>query len=225
MRNQTRLFQLLILFFSFTFVTGALADSFKLGVEEKNYIEGNGYSSYPAPQMVPNPQAMQGGATNNSLQGGASNFAPRARQRPPLTANVQKVVLPPAFLGTWFVQGQRTKVDAMPEFQEGAEKAFELQNSQVWTIRGNTSSGYTLGSDTGVETALIVDKVQGTTAFIRYQHPVRNTMAQEAIVMKLISGGSKFEGLERIAIVKQGLQQPRAKVTYQLLGQRQRIGL
>jgi hypothetical protein len=222
--NQTRLFNLLILLFCYFSATGiATAEPYKLGVEEKNYIEGNGYPSYPAPQMVPNPQQpMRAGVNNNSLQGGASNFAPPARTRPPLTATVQRVVLPPAFLGAWLVQGERTKVEAMPEFQQGAEKAFALNNSQVWNISGSPSGGYSLGSNTGVETALIVDKVQGTTAFIRYRHPVGNTMAQEAIVMKLLPGGAQFQGLERISIVKQDLPQPRAKVTYQLMGQRQR---
>jgi hypothetical protein len=212
---------LLILLLSSLTASAVLADPYKLGVEEKNYIEGDGYSSYPAPQMV-NPPPMRAGAASNSLQGGASNFAPPARPRPPMAASVQRVVLPPAFLGAWFVQGERTKVDAQPEFQEGAERAFAMNNNQVWTIRGNPTSGYTLGSNTGIETALIVDKVKGTTAFIRYQHPVGNTMAQEAIVMNVMEGGAQFQGLERISIVKQGLPQPRAKVTYQLLGQRQR---
>jgi hypothetical protein len=198
------------------------ADPYKLGVEEKGYIEGNGYPSYPSPQMVPNPQPIQGGASNNSFQGGASRGTTATRPREPLNAGIKRVVLPPAFLGAWLVQGQRTKVEAMPEFQQGAEEAFALNNNQVWSISGNANSGYMLGSNTGVQTALIVDKVQGTTAFIRYQHPVGNTMAQEAIVMKLAPGGVQFEGLERISIVKQGLTQPRAKVTYQLFGQRQR---
>ncbi|HMP51824.1 MAG TPA: hypothetical protein PKD05_09740, partial [Candidatus Melainabacteria bacterium] len=68
---------------------------------------------------------------------------------------------------------------------------------------------------------LFVNKVQGNTAFIRYGHPIKNTMAQEAIVMELSPDGKRFKGLERITIVKQG-EPPRAKVTYQLVGQRRR---
>ncbi|MGH9554162.1 MAG: hypothetical protein ACRD3W_32590, partial [Terriglobales bacterium] len=64
--------------------------------------------------------------------------------------------------------------------------------------------------------------VEGGTAFIRYQHPISKTMAQEAIVMSLVPGGIQFNGLERISIVKEGMAQPRAKVTYQLMGSRQR---
>ncbi len=46
-------------------------------------------------------------------------------------------------------------------------------------------------------------------------------MAQEAVVLELQNGGMSFQGLERISIVKEGEPQPRAKVTYQLYGQRQ----
>jgi hypothetical protein len=216
--------KLLIFVFSFIVITlnlGALADQFKLGVEEKGYLEGNGYPTYPSPQMVPNPQPIQGGAANDRFNGGASSFSPAPKPRQPLNAGVQRIVLPPDYLGAWLVQGQRIKVEALPEFQQEANAAFALNNSQVWTIRGNANGGYSMGSNTGVETALIVDKVQGTTAWIRYRHPVGNTMAQEAIVMSLLPGGMRFDGLERISIVKQGLSQPRAKVTYQLAGQRQ----
>lgn len=204
----------------------ALADEpFKLNVEQKNYTQGESGYEYPAPQMVQPTQPIRGRAIHTQPR-----VAPPPPQQPHtaprptmLNAGVQtSVALPPAFLGVWNVQGQRTKVEAMPEFQEGAERAFAMNNTQIWTINGSPESGYTLGSNTGVQTPLVVDKVQGTTAFIRYQHPVGNTVAQEAIVMNLIQGGAQFNGLERVSIVKQGLPQPRAKVTYQLVGQRQR---
>ncbi|HMY55331.1 MAG TPA: hypothetical protein PK671_20380, partial [Candidatus Obscuribacter sp.] len=80
---------------------------------------------------------------------------------------------------------------------------------------------YTLKTDQGVTTSLNIYKVAGNQAFIRYQHPISKTMAQEAVVLELQNGGMSFQGLERISIVKEGEPQPRAKVTYQLYGQRQ----
>jgi hypothetical protein len=203
----------------------ALADEpFKLNVEQKNYQQGDSGYEYPAPQMVQPTQPIRGRAIHTQPHTTPPPQQPHAAAKPPvLNGGVQaSVSLPPAFLGVWNVQGQRTKVEAMPEFQEGAERAFAMNNTQIWTINGNPEAGYTLGSNTGVQTPLVVDKVQGTTAFIRYQHPVGNTVAQEAVVMSLIQGGAQFNGLERVSIVKQGLPQPRAKVTYQLVGQRQR---
>lgn len=196
-------------------------EPFKLGVQEKGYLQDNsspmqGYADYPAyPKMAPQQPRM---GTSAPLQGGAAATAPR----PPIQAGVQKVALPPAFLGVWNVQGQRSKVEAQPEFQAGAERAFQTGTQNTWQISGDPNSGYTMGSNTGVKTALIVDKVQGSTAFIRYQHQVGNTMAQEAIVMNLLPGGAQFNGLERISIVKDPSQPPRARVTYQLTGFRQR---
>lgn len=194
---------------------------YKLGVQEN--VQGSSNSSaYPAPQMMqpqvqiapakpPKRKPISGKAakSSNQINGNASqqNFS----------AGVTAVALPPAFLGSWQVHGQRTAVDALPEFQAAAQQAFSISNDQIWNISGQQGS-YILGSNTGISTALVVDKVQGNTAFVRYQHPVGNTMAQEAIVMSLRPGGAQFDGLERISIVKQGLPQPRAKVTYQLTG-------
>ena len=96
-----------------------------------------------------------------------------------------------------------------------------MNTNNTWEISGDPNSGYMMGSNTGVKTPIIVDKVQGNTAFIRYQHPVGKTMAQEAIVMSLLPGGMQFNGLERITIVKEN-EPPRCRVTYQLVGQRQR---
>lgn len=195
-------------------------EPFKLGVEEKGYIENPpAYPAYPAPQMMPaQPAPYQGNVNSNRMQGGVSDG--RSQRRPIQAAVQQKVVLPPSFLGAWNVQGQRVKVEALPEFQQGAEAAFQMRTSNVWNIAGDPSNGYSMSNDAGVSTQLIVDKVQDNTAFIRYQHPVGNTMAQEAIVMSLVPGGVQFNGLERVSIVKQGMPQPRAKVTYQLVGRR-----
>lgn len=204
-------------------VTGALlsqstyaAEPFKLGVEEKGYIQDplNGSASYPAPHMIQ--QTPAAGAYRPPITGGV-------QQRPPIQAGVQqRVVLPPNFLGVWNVSGQRNKVEAAnPEFQQQAEGAFQNATSNIWEISGNPNSGYQMGSNSGVKTPLVVDKVQGNTAFIRYQHPVGKTTAQEAIVMELGPGGAQFNGLERITIVKPN-EPPRCRVTYQLVGHRQR---
>lgn len=194
---------------------------YQLGIQEN--VQGAGQSTYPTPQMMFSP----GSATSSSINKTKKQLPAHATQnnssvnQETFASGVTQVALPPAFLGIWQVHGQRTNVEALPEFQAGAQQAFSVSNDQLWNISGGPNSGYTLGSNTGISTALIVDKVQGNTAFVRYQHPVGNTMAQEAIVMSLRPGGVQFDGLERISIVKQGLSQPRAKVTYQLTGVRQ----
>jgi hypothetical protein len=214
---------------AFLFVWGSgpsFADPFKLGAEANDYIETGG-GQYPAPQYVGQPQTarsapiqgrpLRANTQQNTYNGGASNFGGN-----PLQGGAQTTVsLPAGFLGAWNVQGRRQKVEAMPEFQAGAEQAFTTNNQQIWTITGNPGN-YSLGSNTGVSTAIYVDKVSGSTAFIRYQHPVGHTMAQEAIVMSLQPGSAQFNGLERVSIVKEGMPQPRAKVTYQLIGTRTR---
>ena len=199
---------------------------YKLGVQENVQGQPSTYS-YPPPQMIPVPATTVPPAARLAPKPApmpipryngqaSSNNTPEA-----FSVGVSKVALPPPFLGSWQVHGQRTKVDAMPEFQAAAGRSFSLTNDQIWNISGNQASGYTLSSNTGISTALIVDKVEGSTAFVRYQHPVGNTMAQEAIVMRLAASGMQFDGLERISIVKQGLPQPRAQVTYSLAGIRQ----
>ncbi len=186
------------------------------GIQEKNYVPENS-SSYPAYPSYPSYPAAP---APNSYRPSALNGTANQSNQAPLLGGVTKVSLPPAFLGTWDVRGIRKSVEAQPEFQQGAERAFSRSNEQTWSIKAR-GEGYTLGSDTGIETPMFVDKVQGTTAFFRYQHPVGNTVAQEAIVMSLTAGGAEFNGLERISIVKQGIPQPRAKVTYSLSGTRQ----
>src|SRR5579875_3324495 len=192
------------------------AEPFKLGVEESGYLQQaplQGGASYPAPRMIP-----QQGRSSAPLQGAAS-----AIQRPPLQATVRRsVALPPSLLGIWHVIGQRQKVEAAtPEFEQGANAAFAVNTDNTWEISGSPEAGYMMGSNTGIKTPLVVDKVQGDTAFVRYQHPIGKTMAQEAIVLSLLPGGAQFNGLERVSIVKAG-EPPRARVTYQLVGQRQR---
>jgi hypothetical protein len=195
------------------------AEPLKGGVQEKGYVDnpmqGSAIYGYPSPQMI-RQTPQQGVQTTPPLHH-------QPAQREPLKAAIQqKVVLPPQFMGVWHVQGQRSKVEAMPDFQAGAERAFNISTTNTWQISGNESSGYSMSSNDGVQTPLYVQSVQGNTAFIRYQHPINNTMAQEAFVMSLVAGGAQFNGLTRISIVKQGEPGPRAKVTYQLVGHRQR---
>jgi hypothetical protein len=200
-------------------------EPFKLGVEQKYQMENPGYAdypSYPAPQMVGQPMRPNAApiAPKQNLRANINqNVAPPPVMRPQTPT---KAVLPVNFLGVWQVIGQRQKVEAIPEFQAGANQAFAPNTSNTWQIEGNPNNGYSIVSDTGVRTQLTVDKVQGNTAWIRYQHQIGNTMAQEAIVMMLGGGGAQFSGLERISIVKPNEGKVRAKVTYQLMGQRRR---
>jgi hypothetical protein len=204
------------------------ADPLKGGVEQKQVITPGmqgGADAYPAPQMVPQTPVYQAPPPpRKPLNAEVRQSAPREAPPPPrqpMQIGIQKqVVLPQGFMGAWRVQGQRSKVEALPDFQAGAEQAFALNTNNVWNINGSPGN-YSM-SNGEMSTQLWVDKVEGGTAFIRYQHPVGKTMAQEAIVLSLVPGGVQFNGLERISIVKEGLPQPRAKVTYQLNGQRQR---
>jgi hypothetical protein len=203
-----------------------LSDTLKGGIEEKGTIDtGTSYSAYPAPQFIQQP-AHYAPPQQRHLNGGTQQHAPLQQQvqqqpqRPPLQMTITKT-LPPSLLGAWNVQGSRTKVEAQnPQFQGMAENAFAMSTANTWTISGNPQSGYSIGSDTGVTFQLWVDKVEGGAAFVRYQHPINNTMAQEAIVMQLENGGTTFTGLERISIIKQGEPGPRCKVQYQLVGHR-----
>ncbi len=209
-----------------TAIPQANADPFKLGAEQKQYNNDGSYPAYPqypTPQAMPAPRPPMTGNVQESapprrpMNGNVQENAPPRR---PIPVQIQKVVLPASFLGSWNVTGQRTKVEALPEFQAGAEAVFAPNTSNVWNIGGDPNSGYSMSNDAGVSTSLVVDKVEGNTAFIRYQHPIKNTVAGEAIVMSLVPGGAQFNGLERVSISKQG--QVRAKVTYQLVGRRGR---
>lgn len=212
------------------FPLASSADPFKLGAEQKQFNESGSYPAYPqypTPQAMPAPRPPMNGNIREDVRprppinAGIQQDNPPPR-RPPIQLQAERVVLPASFLGSWNVQGQRTKVEALPEFQAGAEAGFATNTSNVWNIGGDPNSGYSMSNDQGVSTQLVVDKVEGNTAFIRYQHPIKNTVAGEAIVMSLVPGGAQFNGLERISITKQG--QVRAKVTYQLVGRRGRRG-
>lgn len=198
---------------------------FELGAEQKVINEGSGGTyDYPTPQAMPTPRMNAGIQQQHQpprkpINAGIQDNQPP--RRPPMQLQAQqRVVLPANFLGSWRVSGTRVKVEAKPEFQAGAEAAFQVNTMNTWNIGGDPNSGYSMSNDQGVSTQLVVDKVEGNTAFIRYQHPINNTVAGEAIVMSLVPGGVRFNGLERVSISKQG--DVRAKVTYQLVGQRSR---
>ena len=224
---------------SFVSAPARADEPFKLGVEQRTVIQNQAppasYPSYPAypsyPTYAPPAQPRQDKKPPKPpkrLEATAAQSQmpvqpPPQQQRPPMTAAIAAPgVLPGEFLGVWQVLGSRSSIEAQPQFQEGVQNIFQATTSDTWTIQGNPQQGYSLASSTGVSTQLSVDRVQGSTAFIRYQHPIKNTVAQEAIVMQLGPGGASFQGLERISILKQGEPQPRCKVTYQLSGRRQR---
>lgn len=129
-----------------------------------------------------------------------------------------KGYLPPRFLGVWQVSGSRSAIEAQPEFRSGISNIFAATTSNTWRIQGSQKQGYILSTDTGVQTRLTVE-AHGDTAILRYQHPINQTIAQEALVMELLPGGAQFDGMERISIVKPN-EPPRAKVTYKLIGRR-----
>ncbi len=209
------------------------ADPFKLNAQTNEFVPGQPYvPSYGAPKMIgvpkkatppppvkktPPPKPIKAGInTNTNIQ------KPVQQPRPMPMATQQPVqgVLPAQFLGTWKVLGNRTRVEGSnAKYQQGFEQAAAMTTSNVWTIQGSPEQGYMMSTDQGVSTPILVES-QGDKAVFRYQHPIQNCMAQEAVVMQLLPGGGGFEGLERTTIVKQG-EQPRAKITYQLMGHRQ----
>lgn len=197
------------------------ADPLVGGVEAQKFIENSNSNdySYPAPTMMqPTPDSVR----PPRVQKAAVQQIQRPPQQKPLQAQVQQSVeLPKGFMGAWLVQGQRTNMQALPQYQGSMGQFFQTGTRNVWNISGNPRAGYTLTTDQGVSTKLNIHKVAGNTAFILYQHPISKTMAKEAIVMELQNGGASFSGLERITIVKPDINEERAKVTYQLVGQRQ----
>jgi len=192
---------------------------FKLGAEAQTFIESAPAqnNSYPSPSFSSG--TAQYSQQQNPLQGGAQQ---QQQQRPMQLGAQTSVALPPAFMGSWLVKGALSGLDAAPQFKDKVGGLFQQNTSNTWNIAGSPQQGYQMSNDMGVSTALTIYKVSKNTAFIRYQHPMGKTMAQEAIVMELQNGGATFQGLERISIVKEGEPGPRAKITYQLLGQRQR---
>lgn len=208
-------------------IQSATAEPFKLGVEQKNMLPGEnpyqGQAEYPMPQAV---EPMQGGVRQQApMQAGVGRQAPMqggVQRRPPMQANARRSVeLPRPFLGNWLVTGRRRGFEAQPKYQAAIPQIFSANTRNIWTITGNPNKGYAFANKQGAKSPLYVNKVQGNTAFIRYGHPIKNTMAQEAIVMELSPDGRQFKGLERITIVKKG-EPPRAKVTYEIVGVRQR---
>lgn len=210
----------------------ASAEPFQLGVEQRGQgqtyapASSGGYYTPQAIQPIAQPMQqrppIQGNANSGRIQGGAQQNRPPA-QRPPMQATVQAGTLPPAFMGSWLVQGQRTKVQGKtPEFQQNAEQNIQVSTRNIWNISGNPQQGYKMSNDQGVQTPLQIRQVQGAKAIISYQHPVFNVMAQEMIIMELQNGGANFAGVERMTISKPGEQgPPRCTVTYSLSGQRQ----
>ena len=213
---------------------------FKLGAEHREFntpAEAS-YPAYPAygakyGQVTPPPPPPPPKKLNGNLNAQRAVQPPPPPPRPPIQGNINRTpppmiqpqapqngYLPPQFLGVWQVLGSRSGVEAQQQYQQGIDSIFSATTANTWKIQGNPQQGYMLSTDTGVSTALTV-QTQGNTAILRYQHPIKNTMAQEALVMQLQPGGAQFDGLERISIVKQGEPQPRAKVTYKLIGRRQ----
>lgn len=208
----------------------AAAEPFQLGVEQRGQgqtfapASSGGYYTPQAIQPVMQPMQqrppIQGNANSGRMQGGAQQNRP-PQQRPPMQMGVQSVALPPAFMGSWLVIGQRSGVEAKsPEFQQQAEAGFQTNTRNIWNISGNPQQGYAMSNDMGVQTSLKIMKVAGQQAVIFYQHPMGKVMAQEQIIMELQNGGARFTGFEKIAINKQG-EGVRATVKYSLSGQRQ----
>lgn len=214
-------------------------EPFKLGVETNQQLnpEGGFGSSYPVPHMVPQTATVAPTKPKKEKKLKATvehNAEPVAQPRRPIQAAIQTAapiqagiqqnapppgVLPQQFLGRWQVMGSRSNVQARPEYQSGIENIFTATNSQTWNIVGG-GGGYSMSSDSGVS-AVQVGNCTASIAYIRYAHPIKNTVAQEAIVLQLSADGRSFQGKQRISIVKQGEGAPRAQVTYNLMGYRQ----
>jgi len=230
---------------SISFAPCLEAKQFELNAEQKQYTPGdNGVPDYaPYPTFTPQKPAKKQPPPKKQaplkIQIQKEQQAPQQmpqliRQMPqarpmpnlqrPQTFNLgaqRSVPLPPNFLGRWSVQGQKKNFEAMQPQYQAADGIFAPQTQNVWNIVGNPQQGYAFSNDMGVQSKLVVDKVEGSRAFIRYQHPIKNTMAQEAIVLEVSPDGSQLNGMERISIIKQGEPGPRAKVTYQLNGFKQ----
>ncbi|MDX2107385.1 MAG: hypothetical protein SFY67_13375 [Candidatus Melainabacteria bacterium] len=230
---------------SVTFAPNIEAKQFELNAEQKNYTPGdNGVPEYaPYPTFTPQKPAKKQPPPKKQAQlkikveqtqqqmppmqrqMPQARPMPVLRQAPAFNLGVTKSVpLPPSFLGKWAVQGNKTDFQAIQAKYQAANEAFAPQTQNTWIIMGNPQQGYAFSNDLGVKSPLIVDKVEGSRAFIKYQHQMKNTIAQEAIVLEVSPDGSQFNGMQRITIVKPGQGPdtgPRAKVTYQLNGFKQ----
>ncbi|MCW5823577.1 MAG: hypothetical protein KIT34_12295 [Cyanobacteria bacterium TGS_CYA1] len=232
---------------SVTFAPDLQAKQFELNAEQKNYTPGdNGVPEYaPYPTFTPQKPAKKQPPPKKQaplkikveqsqpqqqmppMQRQMPQARPMPQLRPSPTFNLgatKSVPLPPSFLGKWAIQGNKKDFQAIQAKYQAANEAFAPQTQNIWIIMGSPQQGYAFSNEVGVRSPLIVDKVEGSRAFIRYQHQMKNTIAQEAIVLEVSPDGSQLNGMERITIVKPG-QGPdtgaRAKVTYQLNGFKQ----
>lgn len=225
------MFAVLATFAAIAIAAPAMAQPIQGGVDMN--VDGSptytgGAQAYPMPKMIGQPVKTAPVTPPpkkppKKLQATVQQQAPPPQQRPPIQASAQASpppgVLPTQFMGNWLVIGQRQQIQARPEYQNGIDSIFTSSNSQTWNIVGQPNA-YSMSSSTGVQ-SVQVGQCNNTTAFLRYQHPIKNTVAQEAIVMQLAPDGMTFQGMQRITIKKQGEPTPRAQVTYQLMGRRQ----
>jgi hypothetical protein len=151
----------------------ASADPLQGGIEAQKFIENansNDYS-YPAPTMMqPSPDSVRPAR----VQKAAIQQQQRPPQQRPIQAQVQQSVeLPKGFMGAWVVQGQRSNMQALPQFQGsiGSVLPSKLAPATSGISLAIHAPGYTLTTDQGVSTKLNIHKVAGNTAFILYQHP------------------------------------------------------
>lgn len=240
MLTNTRMLSALMLLAATLIGQGAVLaqePTFKLGVEQNTQLDpAAGFQGYPQPKMIPQTPVMAPPKHVKPIKAKIEHNVEPPRQQPmrpiqaaiqtaaPIQGNIQQQapppgVLPQQFLGRWQVMGSRANVQARPEYQGGIENIFTATNSQTWNIVGG-GGGYSMSSDTGVN-QVQVGNCTASIAYIRYAHPIKNTVAQEAIVLQLSPDGRSFQGKQRISIVKQGEGAPRAQVTYNLMGYRQ----
>lgn len=201
--------------------------AFSLGATDNEYNPGPSYPdpvAYPAPHMVQQPAHLAPAPPPKQKPMQAAVQQTVVPPRPQYHAQVQQQapppgVLPGQFMGNWNVLSSRAKIEARPELQDRVANAYPMSMSQTWSIGGQPGR-YSMNSSSGVS-SVQVGNCTASVAYIRYQHQVINTMAQEAIVMQLSPDGRSFQGMERITIVKPGEPGPRFVVTYNLMGQRQ----
>ena len=217
MLDKTQVLTLLLLGYGGSQIT-CLADEtnpIKGGVNQEVRVAPN-----PEIPFYPKPTFIQTG-TSTDISKPALKTPVKVPVKLPVKAAAAKMgYLPPEFLGVWQVMGSRSAIEAQAIYQQAIGGIFSGSTTNTWRIQGNPQGGYFLSTDTGVSTPLQV-KSQGNSATIIYQHPINKTMAKEELKLQLQTGGVQFIGTERIAIVKVGEPEPRAKVTYKLVGRRQ----
>lgn len=208
----------------------------KGGVKDGAYISAPqvqpyGVPKYATPQYVAPPKVQKVGIQTSVVKPPPKpKPVPKPVQKPmpmPMPVTRQPVrmapkedALPPQFLGRWSVSGQRSSMDGQPQYQSALGGIFAATTQNTWNVTGSPEEGYLLTTDSGVSTPISVHMENSQTAVLQYKHPIKNTLALEAVVLQLGAGGNSFSGLERISIVKPGEPAPRAKVTYQLSGRK-----